>query len=201
LSRPPAASSRAVALLFYCVAVPVLGVVLRPRSTFAALADAPPRIGLGFIVVLVSGVIALLLGLLANQIDNGGNVGAVASLVLPLLFLVYWGAAALIVDAGAGLAARAGRWRQYLSVSGFTFIPWVAFGVLSVIEALFGATSVAESVVAWLTLPLLVWFLVLTTLAVHSVFGVTPYVAVALAMLPDAVLLLLLIVLLVATNI
>jgi hypothetical protein len=201
LSRPSAASSRAVALLFYCVAVPVLGVVLRPRSTFAALADAPPRIGLGFIVVLVSGVIALLLGLLANQIDNGGNVGAVASLVLPLLFLVYWGAAALIVDAGAGLAARAGRWRQYLSVSGFTFIPWVAFGVLSVIEALFGATSVAESVVAWLTLPLLVWFLVLTTLAVYSVFGVTPYVAVALAMLPDAVLLLLLIVLLVATNI
>jgi hypothetical protein len=193
--------SRAVDLLFYCVAVPVMGVLLRPRSTFAALADDPPRISLGFVAVLGSGVIALLLGLLANQIDHGGTAGAVASLVLPLLFLIYWGAAALIVDAGAGLAARAGRWRQYLAVSGFTFIPWVAFGVLSVIEALAGSGSVAESVVAWLTLPLLVWFLVLTTLAVHSVFDVTPYVAVALAMLPDAVLLLVLIALLVAAGI
>jgi Yip1 domain len=182
------------------VAVPVLGVLLRPRSTFDELAAAP-RISLGFVAVLGSGVIALLLGLLANQIDHGGNVGAVASLVLPVLFLVYWGAAALIVDAGAGLAARAGRWRQYLAVSGFTFIPWVAFGVLSVIEALAGTGSVAESIVAWLTLPLLAWFLVLTTLAVYAVFDVTPYVAVALAMLPDAVLLLLLIALIVATNI
>ena len=182
------------------MAVPVLGVVLRPRSTFDSLA-ATPRISLGFVAVLGSGVIALLLGLLANQIDNGGNVGEVASLLLPVLFLVYWGAAALIVDAGAGLAARGGRWRQYLAVSGFTFIPWVAFGVLSVIEALAGTGSVAESIVAWLTLPLLVWFLVLTTLAVYAVFDVTPYVAVALAMLPDAVLLLVLIALLVATSI
>ena len=193
-------SCQGIALLFYCVAVPVLGVVLRPRSTFDALAAAP-RISLGFVAVLGSGVIALLLGLLANQIDHGGNVGELASLLLPVLFLVYWGAAALIVDAGAGLAARGGRWRQYLAVSGFTFIPWIAFGVLSVIEALAGTGSVAESIVAWLMLPLLIWFLVLTTLAVYTVFDVTPYVAVALAMLPDAVLLLLLIALIVATNI
>ena len=177
-----------------------MGVLLRPRSTFAALAAAP-RISLGLVAVLGSGVIALLLGLLANQIDHGGTVGADASLVLPVLFLVYWGASALIVDAGAGLAARAGRWRQYLAVSGFTFIPWVAFGVLSVIEALAGTGTVAESLIAWLTFPLLAWFLVLTTLAVYTVFDVTPYVAVALAMLPDAVLLLLLIALIVATNI
>jgi len=81
------------------VAVPVLGVVLRPRSTFDELAAAP-RISLGFVAVLGSGVIALLLGLLANQIDHGGNVGELASLLLPVLFLVYWGASALIVDAG-----------------------------------------------------------------------------------------------------
>ena len=204
MSRPAARANapccQGIALLFYCVAVPVLGVVLRPRSTFDALAAAP-RISLGFVAVLGSGVIALLLGLLANQIDHGGNVGELASLLLPVLFLVYWGAAALIVDAGAGLAARGGRWRQYLAVSGFTFIPWIAFGVLSVIEALAGTGSVAESIVAWLMLPLLIWFLVLTTLAVYTVFDVTPYVAVALAMLPDAVLLLLLIALIVATNI
>ena len=187
-------------LLFYCVVVPVMGVLLRPRSTFVALAAAP-RISLGFVAVLSSGGIALMLGLLANQIDHGGNVGAEASLVLPLLFIVYWGASALIVDAGAGLAARGRRWRPYLAVSGFTFIPWIAFGVLSVIEALAGTGSVAESIIAWLTLPLLAWFLVLTTLAVYAVFDVTPYVAVALAMLPDAVLLLLLIALLVATSV
>jgi len=52
----------------------------------------------------------------------------------------------------------------------------------------------------WLTLPLLVWFLYLTALAVHTVFEVSPFVALALAMLPDAVLLFLLIVLLVAAS-
>jgi Yip1-like protein len=181
------------------VAVLLIGVLLRPRSTFATLAAAP-RARLGFAVVLGSGLASLALGLLANQIGDGGASGAAASLVLPLLFLIYWVAAALIVDAGAGLAGRAGRWRQYLAVSGFTFVPWVAYGVLSVIEAVAGSGTTAQSVVAWLTLPLLVWFLYLSTLAVLAVFDVTPFVAVALAMLPDAVLLLVLIALLVATR-
>ena len=185
--------------MFYRVAVPVIGIVLRPRSTFATLA-ATPRVRLGFVVVLGSGVVALALGLLANQIDNGGATGAVASLLLPFLFLIYWVAAALIVDAGAGLAGRAGRWRPYLALSGFTFIPWIAYGALSVIEAVAGSGTAAQSIVAWLTLPLLVWFLYLTTLAILAVFDVTPFAAVALAMLPDAVLLLVLIVLLVATG-
>jgi hypothetical protein len=179
--------------------VTVIGVVTRPRSTFAALA-ASPRPGLGFAAVLGSGVVALALGLLANQLGSGGGPGAVASLLLPVLFLLYWGAAALIIDAAAGLTARAGRWRQYLAVSGFTFIPWIAYGLLSVVEAATGAGSVAESVIAWLTLPLLGWFLYLTALAVYTVFEVTPFVAVALAMLPDAVLLFLLIALLVTAS-
>jgi hypothetical protein len=183
----------------YRVAVPLIGILLRPRSTFAALA-ATPRIRAGFAVVVGSGVIALALGLLANQIDNGGATGALASLLLPLLFLIYWVAAALIVDAGAGLAGRAGRWRQYLAVSGFTLVPWIAYGVLSVIEAVAGSGTAAQSMAAWLTLPLLVWFLYLTTLAVLAVFDVAPFVAVALAMLPDAVLLLVLIALLIATR-
>jgi hypothetical protein len=113
---------------------------------------------------------------------------------------VYWGAAALIIDAAAGLSARSGRWRQYLAVSGFTFIPWIAYAVLSVVEAAAGASTVAESVIAWLTLPLLAWFLYLTALAVYAVFDLSPFVSVALAMLPDAVLLFILIALLVAAN-
>jgi hypothetical protein len=72
--------------------------------------------------------------------------------------------------------------------------------VLSVIEAVAGSGTAAQSIVAWLTLPLLVWFLYLTTLAVLAVFDIGPFVAVALAMLPDAVLLLVLIALLVATR-
>ena len=126
--------------MVYRVAVSVIGVLVRPRSTFAGLAESP-RVALGFVVVLGSGLVALLLGLLANLIDGGGSAGALASLVLPLLFLMYWAASALIVDAGAGLAGHAGRWRQYLGVSGFTLIPWVAYGVLSVIEALVGTGS------------------------------------------------------------
>ena len=106
----------------------------------------------------------------------------------------------MIIDAAAGLSARSGRWRQYLAVSGFTFIPWIAYALLSVGEAAAGAGSTAESLLAWLTLPLLAWFLSLTALAVYVVFGVTPFVAVALAMLPDAVLLFILIALLVATS-
>jgi Yip1 domain len=173
--------------VFYRVAVSVIGVLVRPRSTFAALASAP-RLRQGFAVVLGSSVVALALGLIANQISSGGAVGAVASLLLPLLFLVYWAAAALIVDAGAGLSARAGRWRQYLAVSGFTFIPWIAYAALAVIEAAAGSGTAAQSIVEWLTLPLLVWFLYLSTLAVQAVFDVSPFVALALAMLPDAVL-------------
>ena len=181
------------------VPVTVIGVVVRPRSTFAGLAGSP-RLVPGFAAVVGSGVVALGLGLLANQIGGGGGPGTVASLLLPILFLVYWGAAALIIDAAAGLSHRSGRWRQYLAVSGFTFIPWIAYGVLSVVEAAAGAGSVAESAIAWLTLPLLAWFLYLTALAVQAVFDVTPFVAVALAMLPDAVLLFILIALLVAAN-
>ena len=177
----------------------VIGVVVRPRSTFAALSGSP-RLAFGFAAVVGSGIVALALGLLANQIAGGGGPGTVASLLLPILFLVYWGAAALIIDAVAGVSGRSGRWRQYLAVSGFTFIPWIAYGILGVAEAAAGAGSVAGSVIAWLTLPLLGWFLYLTALVVYSVFDVTPFVAVALAMLPDAVLLFILIVLLVAAN-
>lgn len=178
----------------------VIGVVVRPRSTFAALADSP-RLAPGFAVVLGSGIVALALGLLANQLDRGGASGALASLLLPVLFLIYWGASALIIDAAAGLAARAGRWRRYLAVSGFTFVPWIAYTILAVVEAAVGATSTVESVIAWLTLPLLAWFLYLTSLAVYSVFDVTPFVALALAMLPDAVLLFILIALLVVASV
>jgi hypothetical protein len=180
--------------------VTVIGVVVRPRSTFAALA-ASPRVALGFAAVLGSGIVALALGLLANLLDQGGSSGVLASVLLPVLFLVYWGAAALIIDATAGLARQAGRWRQYLAVSGFTFIPWIAYGILAVIESALGSGSAAEYAVAWLTLPLLGWFLVLTTLAVLSVFDVSPFVAVALAMLPDAVLLFILIVVLTAASV
>lgn len=198
MAAPGKASQRSS--FVYRGAVTVIGVVIRPRSTFAALA-ASPRLALGFAAVLGSGIVALALGLLANQLAGGGRTGTVASLLLPLLFLVYWGAAALIIDATAGLATRAGRWRQYLSVSGFTFIPWIAYALLAVIEAAAGNGSGAQSVIAWLTLPLLAWFLALTSLAVFSVFDVSPFVAVALAMLPDAVLLFILIALLVAASI
>lgn len=177
----------------------VIGVLVRPRSTFAGLAESP-RLAVGFAAVFGSGIAALALGLLANQVGGGGTPGAEVSLALPLLFLVYWVAAALIIDAGAGLTARAGRWRAYLAVSGFTFIPWIAYGVLSVIEAAAGSGTVAQSVVAWLTLPLLAWFLYLTTVAVLAVFDVTPLVGLALAMLPDAVLLIVFIALIVAAN-
>jgi hypothetical protein len=180
--------------------VTVIGVVVRPRSTFAELAGSP-RLALGLAAVEGSGIVALILGLVANRIGGGGGPGTVASLLLPLLFLVYWGAAALIIDAASGLAGSGGRWRQYLAVSGFTFIPWIAYEVLTVIEAAAGAGSVAESVLAWLTLPLLAWFLYLTALAVYTVFDVSPFVAVALAMLPDAVLLFILIALLVVVSV
>jgi hypothetical protein len=183
----------------YRGAVSLMGILVRPRTTLAALASAP-RLLPGFAVVLGSGIVALALGLIANQIDAGGGGGALASLLLPVLFLVYWAAAALIVDAGAGLTARTRRLREYLAVSGFTFIPWIAYGALSVVEALAGSGSLAQSIVSWLTLPLLVWFLFLTTLAIQAVFDVSAFVALALAMLPDAVLLLVLIVLLVVVN-
>jgi len=179
--------------------VTVIGILIRPRTTFSGLA-ASPRVALGFAAVLVSGIVALALGIVANQVSGGGSAGALVSLLLPPLFLVYWVAAALIIDAGAGLSSRAGRWRPYLAVSGFTLVPWIAYALLTLVEALVGPGTTTGSIVEWLTLPLLAWFLYLTTLAVHAVFDVTPFVALALAMLPDAVLLFVLIAVLTATS-
>ena len=57
------------------VAVTVIGVVVRPRSTFAALA-ASPRLALGFAAVLGSGVVRARAGALADQLGAGGTLGS-----------------------------------------------------------------------------------------------------------------------------
>jgi Yip1 domain len=183
--------------------VAVLDVILRPRVALANLAGAP-RIGAGLAAVLLSGIASLLVELAANSIVGGANSGLAVALVLPVLFLAYWVAAALVIDAGAGLFATAGRWRAYLAVSGFTFVPWIGYALLSLLESWAlrgGGDPGLASLLAWLTLPLLAWYLVLTALAIRAVYDVTPFVAAALAMLPDAVLVVLLIAALLVTGV
>ena len=150
----------------YRGAVTVIGVVVRPRSTFAALAGSP-RLALGFAAVVGSAIVALVLGLLANQIGGGGGPGTVASLLLPLLFLVYWGAAALIIDAAAGLAGQAGPVAPVPRGERVHVHPVDRLRACSPWSRPPPAPAAPPSSwLAWLTLPLLAWFLVLTALAV-----------------------------------
>src|SRR4029077_3684283 len=93
-------------------------------------------------------------------------------------------------DAGAGMLGRRGRRRAYLAVSGFAFLPLVAYALLSLIEAAAsrwaGPGPEVASAIAWLTLPVIARFLVLMVLAIRRVYGVPVLNALSLALLPSA---------------
>lgn len=176
----------------YGAAVNPLAVLLRPRSAFVTLAESP-RLGYGLLAVLASGAASLVLGVVANALIGGDASGAVVAASLPALFLAYWLLEGWLVDAGAGMLGRSGRRRTYLAVSGFAFPAWVAYALLSLVESAFihaggGAGAAIASALAWTTLPVLAWFVVLTVLAIRAVYGVPLLNALALALLPYAML-------------
>lgn len=166
-----------------------LGVVTHPRRTFAAAAERA-SLQAALLLVLATGVVSLALAATANALVSGSMSGLLVACLLPLLFLAYWLLEGWLVDAGAGILGASGRRRLFLSVSGYAFVAWVAYALLSLLEALAlrGGGGAVASGLAWLTLPLLGWFVGLTVLAIITVYRVPPLNALALALLPYAVL-------------
>jgi hypothetical protein len=167
-----------------------MAVLVRPRSAFAAIA-ARPRLAAGFIAVLLTGVVSLAIELAATLVAGAGGRGVGISLALPVLFLAYWLLSAWLVDAGASLVGRSGRRREFLAVSGSTFPPLVTYALLSLLESAatrWTGSDTLASGVAWVTLPVLAWFLTLNVLAIRAVYNITALSSLALAMLPYAAL-------------
>jgi len=166
-----------------------LGVLVRPRSTLGAIAAAP-RLTAGFAVVVVSGLVSAGISAAAGALTQGGLSSLVTSLLLPALFVAYWLVEAWLVDAGASMLGRSGHRRTFLAVSGFVFVPWIAYALLTLVEAAAqhsgGSGSGVAAGLAWLTLPVLCWFLALTVLAIRAVYDVPALNALALALLPYA---------------
>jgi Yip1 domain len=169
-----------------------LAVIRRPRSGFDAEAAAPRVVG-GLAAVVVTGLVSLVTGAAANALVSGGPSGLVVALLLPALFVAYWLLQAWLVDAAAAMVGRSRNRRAYLAVSGYAFPPLAVYGVLSLAEALLlhvggGAGPPAASAVAWLTLPVLAWFIVLSVLAIQAVYDLPALNALAFALLPIAAL-------------
>jgi len=166
-----------------------LGVLVRPRSTLESLAAAP-NLASGFSVVLLSGLVSAGISAAAGALARSGVSSVVTSLLLPALFVLYWLVEAWLVDAGAAMLGRSGQRRAFLAVSGFVFVAWIAYSLLTLVEAAAehaaGSGSGVATGLAWLTLPVLCWFLALTVLAIRAVYDVPTLNALALALLPYA---------------
>jgi hypothetical protein len=176
----------------YGGAVNPLAVISRPRSGFADEAAAP-RVAGGLAAVVATGLVSLATGAAANALVGGGTSGLAVALSLPVLFVVYWLLQAWLVDGAAAMVGRSRNRRSYLAVSGYAFPPLAVYGVLSLVEALLlhfgaGAGPPAASAVAWLTLPVLAWFIVLSVLAIQAVYDLPALNALAFALLPIAAL-------------
>jgi hypothetical protein len=171
--------------------VAAFAVVIHPLEAFAGLAEHP-RLRLGLLAVVASGVLSLGLGVASNAVDSGPPQGVTVSLLLPGLFVSFWLLQGWLVDAGAGMLGRRGRTSSFLAVSGYAFIPWIAYGALALFEAAAlrsaGAGSALVEALAWCTLPILAWFLFLNVLAIRAVYDVPTLNALAFSLLPYALL-------------
>src|SRR5438045_3223956 len=141
-------------------------VIVHPRTALDGAADAP-SLRAGLATVVVAGVVSAVIDLLATLLAGGGTGGLVLSLLVPVVFLVYWLFDALLVDAGARLSGAEHRRRAYMAVSGMPFTSLIAYALLLLAEA--AATRWAgsdfSSGLAWLSLPLLAWFVGLMAVA------------------------------------
>ncbi|MBV8194727.1 MAG: hypothetical protein JOY80_04290 [Candidatus Dormibacteraeota bacterium] len=167
-----------------------MAILYRPRSALNRLA-ASPRLSVGFAYVVVSGVVSAAIGIATASLEGSGASGLLSSLLVLPLFVAYWLVQGWLIDAGAGMIGRAGRRREFFAVSGPVFLPWIVYALLSLAEAAAthggGAGPSVASGLAWLTVPVLAWFLTLTILAIRAVYDAPMLNAFALTLLPYAV--------------
>ena len=142
------------------------------------------------LTVLVFGCVAAVVGIATALVDGSGPSGMLASALVPLLFLAYWGIQAWLIDAGAGMLGASGRRRELLAASGLAFATWIGYSLVALGEAAaarwIGSSSWPAIALTWLTLPVLFWFLALTVRTVRTVYDIPTVNAFALALLPFA---------------
>ena len=160
-----------------------IGVIVRPRRTLEHQAAAPSLV-LSTATVVASGVVAGGIGVATAALDRSGASGVVASVLSPAFFVGYWLLQGWLIDAAAGMVGRNGRLGRFLAASGCVFIVWIAYALLALAEAASGGGL--ASALTWLTVPVLLWILLLTTLAIRAVYRVASMNAVAFALLPYA---------------
>jgi Yip1 domain len=175
-------------------------IVFSPRRALGAAATRP-RLAAGVAAVAVTGALSLGLGLLAVVVGGGGTAAVVLSLAVPVMLAVFWLVSGVLVSAGARLVGVAPRRRELLAVSGLTFPPLVLYAAIALVQSAsthWGGDTLS-TVVGWLALPVVCWFVALNTVAVRAVYDLPALSAVAIALLPyaalSAVLLLLVVVL------
>jgi len=161
-----------------------------PRQ--ACLAAAEGSLLKALLTVALSGLALSALGTVAAAI--GGRPPTLASLApllgIPLLTVIFWGLSGRLVDAGARLMERSGQRRRYLAASSAAFPILTTSSIVAVLQALLsraGASAEALAVVGFLSLAALGWYLAVVGVALSSVYDVPGGPALALALLPFAV--------------
>ena len=141
-------------------------------------------------VVGLSGCAAAVIGIGTAALERSGVSGIVSSLLVPLLFLAYWGVQGWLIDAGAAMLGRPRSRRSMLVASAPAFPTWIVYSVVSLGVAAAvrqsGSGSVLAVALSWLSLLVLFWFLALTVRAVREVYDVPTINAFGLALLPYA---------------
>ena len=153
-------------------------------------AAADPSMQRGAAVVVTSGLVVGGLGLAGAVMGNGGVAAVVLSAVSPVLLVGFWLVSALLVGAGARLVGWTPQRRTLLAVSGLAYWVLVLYALVGLLQALsphLGGSPVG-SAIGWLALPAVCWFVALNAVAAVAVYRDSPMAAVAIALLPYAVL-------------
>lgn len=178
----------------------MLAMVVHPARTLGDAARAP-SLRAGVAAVVATGLVSLVLDLVASLVGGGGPASVALSLAIPVLLAAFWLVSALLVGAGARLVGDAPRRRDLLAVSGRTFPVLVGYAVIALVQALsthWGGDALATAA-GLFALPVVAWFVVLNVLAVRALYDAPVLSAAAIALIPyaalSAILLLLIIVL------
>lgn len=167
-----------------------LRVLVHPHRT---MASAAPSLAAAIITVLVSAAATAALTV-ADAAVSGLAVNAAslaAGLVLPLLYLGFWAAAAWLIDAGARAMGRDRALRRFLAASALAYPILVTASLVPLLQALLlraGVTADVVTAVGVLSLAVAAWFLTVTTFAITATYRLPAASALALVLLPIAVL-------------
>ena len=182
----------------------VTGALLRPRRRLPLIVAERGPFATGT-VVLVAGAICGGLSVAATLVEpvsritggaDGRRAGVVLSALVPVLLFVMWLVDAWVVDAGARAMGARSRRREYLIASGFAVPVLIGFEAVSLVCSLLdsgGAYDVAVAV-GFLRFAALGWYVVLLTLAARAIYELPTLGALTAALLPYAVMTLLLLV-------